>query len=142
MFPRRITADFCVDSWRSDLMGRFPAGNRLARPGVWAQDPYHKQDLGLDFDFSLHSLQNGLKTPRRLAGSQLPTFQNQVLPHPTFNDSVPALTPMQHAWFLRIPPHCSIPPIQPAITSCSACCLHHLSVAAIVFSPAANKSLA
>nr|XP_042134297.1 uncharacterized protein LOC121829580 isoform X3 [Peromyscus maniculatus bairdii] len=37
MFPRRITADFCVDSWRSDLMGRFPAGNRLARPGVWAQ---------------------------------------------------------------------------------------------------------
>nr|XP_042134300.1 uncharacterized protein LOC121829580 isoform X4 [Peromyscus maniculatus bairdii] len=38
MFPRRITADFCVDSWRSDLMGRFPAGNRLARPGVWAQE--------------------------------------------------------------------------------------------------------
>lgn len=44
--------------------------------------------------FYLHC-QSDLETSRRLAVGQLPTFQNQVLPHPAFNDSVPTPAPMQ-----------------------------------------------
>lgn len=37
MLARKIAADFSTDSWLSDLVGRFPAGNRSATPRVWAK---------------------------------------------------------------------------------------------------------